>query len=292
MSEEATLHQLHASVDALAGQVNTLVEAHQRVAGLWETLGPVATQALQVSATRLADLEQRGYFDFAREAFNVVDKVIDGYTPDDVHALADQVVDILAVVRRLTQPGVLDAVEHAADAAERAGTPDPPGVLGVLKATSRDEDVRRGLMVAVSVLREIGKVAHNTTEDAQPTRINPLLGSRRNLSRAGKHRPAAPVVAVPSPAQVTDECLPVADWSPALAASIAVELGIEALSDRHFKVINFARAEFFDVGTTPNIRRLTSGSGVPTKELYALFPRAPAKTAARIAGIPKPVGCI
>ena len=41
-----------------------------------------------------------------------------------------------------------------------------------------------------------------------------------------------------------------------------------------------------------SIRRLTKESGVPTKELYELFPKGPAKKAAKIAGIPKPTGCI
>jgi dissimilatory sulfite reductase related protein len=31
---------------------------------------------------------------------------------------------------------------------------------------------------------------------------------------------------------------------------------------------------------------------VPIKELYQLFPKGPAKKAAKIAGIPKPRGCI
>ena len=52
------------------------------------------------------------------------------------------------------------------------------------------------------------------------------------------------------------------------------------------------RKEFAEKGTGPTIRRLTKESGVPTKELYALFPAGPAKKAAKIAGIKKPVGCI
>ncbi|NOZ83703.1 MAG: TusE/DsrC/DsvC family sulfur relay protein, partial [Epsilonproteobacteria bacterium] len=39
-------------------------------------------------------------------------------------------------------------------------------------------------------------------------------------------------------------------------------------------------------------RRLGKESGVPIKELYKLFPKGPAKKAAKIAGIKKPVGCI
>jgi hypothetical protein len=42
----------------------------------------------------------------------------------------------------------------------------------------------------------------------------------------------------------------------------------------------------------PSIRTLGTASGVPVKERYQLFPKGPAKLAAKIAGIPKPRGCI
>jgi len=45
-------------------------------------------------------------------------------------------------------------------------------------------------------------------------------------------------------------------------------------------------------GTGPTVRMLGKSSGVTVKELYLLFPKGPAKVAARIAGIPKPRGCI
>jgi TusE/DsrC/DsvC family sulfur relay protein len=52
------------------------------------------------------------------------------------------------------------------------------------------------------------------------------------------------------------------------------------------------RGEFEKNGQAPSIRKLTKESGVDTKELYALFPKGPAKKAAKIGGLPKPVGCI
>lgn len=81
-------------------------------------------------------------------------------------------------------------------------------------------------------------------------------------------------------------------WSPELAAELAKANGLEELTDRHFLVLDFMRQTFIETGSGPTIRRLTKQSGVPTKELYALFPGAPAKKAALIAGIKKPVGCI
>ncbi|MFC1550051.1 TusE/DsrC/DsvC family sulfur relay protein [Candidatus Neomarinimicrobiota bacterium] len=82
------------------------------------------------------------------------------------------------------------------------------------------------------------------------------------------------------------------DWNVEIAKAIAIEEGITELNDRHFIVIDFMRKEFEEKGTGPSIRKLNKESGVPTKELYQLFPGGPAKKAARIAGIPKPHGCI
>jgi tRNA 2-thiouridine synthesizing protein E len=81
-------------------------------------------------------------------------------------------------------------------------------------------------------------------------------------------------------------------WSESMAPEIAAEEGIAPLTDRHWTVIRFMRTEYLDKGAGPNVRALGKTSGVEVKELYELFPRGPAKQAARIAGIPKPRGCV
>ena len=81
-------------------------------------------------------------------------------------------------------------------------------------------------------------------------------------------------------------------WSEELAAEIAREAGIDPLTDRHMQVARFMRDTYLTTGTAPTIRTLGKASGVPVKELYQLFPKGPAKLAAKIAGIPKPRGCI
>ena len=80
-------------------------------------------------------------------------------------------------------------------------------------------------------------------------------------------------------------------WTEEIGQEIARELGI-TLTDRHWQVIRFMRDRYIQTGTAPTIRTLGKESGVATKELYQLFPKGPAKLAAKVGGIPKPHGCI
>lgn len=81
------------------------------------------------------------------------------------------------------------------------------------------------------------------------------------------------------------------DWSEDVAKELAREEGID-LTERHWIIIKVMRKEYLEKGDAPSVRRLTRESGVPIKELYELFPKGPAKKAARIAGVPKPTGCV
>ncbi len=83
-----------------------------------------------------------------------------------------------------------------------------------------------------------------------------------------------------------------ADWNEDIAREIAALEGIPELGPQHWAVVRFMRSVFEKEGDSPSIRRLTKESGVDTKTLYQLFPKGPAKKAARIAGLPKPKGCI
>jgi TusE/DsrC/DsvC family sulfur relay protein len=83
-----------------------------------------------------------------------------------------------------------------------------------------------------------------------------------------------------------------AQWTEEMAGEIARESGIDELTDRHWLVIRCMRRTYLETGSGPSIRTLGKASGVPIKELYQLFPKGPAKLAAKIAGIPKPRGCI
>ncbi|MGQ9491739.1 MAG: TusE/DsrC/DsvC family sulfur relay protein [Anaerolineae bacterium] len=84
-----------------------------------------------------------------------------------------------------------------------------------------------------------------------------------------------------------------AEWTKEIAAEIAQEEGIPALTDAHWKVIDYCRTTAPSLGgKSPTLRQITVGTEVSTKELFALFSKGPAKKVARIAGLGKPEGCV
>jgi TusE/DsrC/DsvC family sulfur relay protein len=80
-------------------------------------------------------------------------------------------------------------------------------------------------------------------------------------------------------------------WTPEVGEGIADEIGLR-LTPEHWKVITFCREDAAREGQPPGLRRISKVSGVGTKELYALFPKGPGRLAARVAGLPKPHGCV
>jgi TusE/DsrC/DsvC family sulfur relay protein len=83
-----------------------------------------------------------------------------------------------------------------------------------------------------------------------------------------------------------------AEWTKEIGIAMAKEEGIDELTPDHWKVIDFCRTSAAASGATPTLRTITTGSGVSTKDLFALFPKGPAKKVAKISGLGKPEGCV
>lgn len=82
------------------------------------------------------------------------------------------------------------------------------------------------------------------------------------------------------------------EWCPEFASAIAQEEGVEELTDEHWKIINYLRDYFLNYDSCPPIRMLVKETGMDLKKIYHLFPTGPAKGACRMAGAPKPTGCV
>ena len=83
-----------------------------------------------------------------------------------------------------------------------------------------------------------------------------------------------------------------ATWSETLATALAKLEDVESLTDDHWKVIKYLRTYYQQFGIAPMIRKLCKETGYDLKAIYELFPSGPAKGACKIAGLPKPTGCV
>ncbi|AQS60423.1 TusE/DsrC/DsvC family sulfur relay protein [Desulforamulus ferrireducens] len=81
-------------------------------------------------------------------------------------------------------------------------------------------------------------------------------------------------------------------WNEDVARYFCKEEGIEELTEDHWKVIRYLRDYFFQFGIAPMVRKLCKDTGFSLKGIYELFPTGPAKGACKLAGLPKPTGCV
>ncbi len=82
------------------------------------------------------------------------------------------------------------------------------------------------------------------------------------------------------------------EWTEDIGRELASMIGIEDMTDDHWAAIRFLRSDFTEKQETPTLRRVTKVGGIPTKQLFTLFPKKPAKKMAYVAGLPKPKGCV
>jgi tRNA 2-thiouridine synthesizing protein E len=81
-------------------------------------------------------------------------------------------------------------------------------------------------------------------------------------------------------------------WDEAVAAALAKTEGVDELTEDHWKLVNYLREYYLEFGIAPMIRKLCKATGFKLKEVYDLFPSGPAKGACKVAGLPKPTGCV
>jgi len=81
-------------------------------------------------------------------------------------------------------------------------------------------------------------------------------------------------------------------WNEEVAKDFAGTEAVAELTDGHWRVINYIRGYYVEFGIAPMIRKLCKETGYKLKEIYELFPSGPAKGACKLAGLPKPTGCV
>ena len=81
-------------------------------------------------------------------------------------------------------------------------------------------------------------------------------------------------------------------WSEDVARDFAGSEAVNELTEGHWKVIRYIRNDDMQFGIAPMVRKVCKETGYKLSEIYELFPSGPAKGACKLAGLPKPTGCV
>ncbi|MBD3169508.1 MAG: TusE/DsrC/DsvC family sulfur relay protein [candidate division Zixibacteria bacterium] len=81
-------------------------------------------------------------------------------------------------------------------------------------------------------------------------------------------------------------------WNEDVAKALATTEDVNDMTEDHWKLVNYLRNYYLEFGIAPMIRKLCKETGYPLKKIYELFPSGPAKGACKVAGLPKPTGCV
>jgi len=81
-------------------------------------------------------------------------------------------------------------------------------------------------------------------------------------------------------------------WDEKIAVALATTEAVDELTEEHWKVVNYLHNYYLQFGVAPMIRKLCKETGFKLNQIYEMFPSGPAKGACKLAGLPKPTGCV
>ncbi len=82
------------------------------------------------------------------------------------------------------------------------------------------------------------------------------------------------------------------EWYKEVATALANTEGVDEMTEEHWQLVNYLREYYTEFGVAPMIRKLCKATGFKLNEIYDMFPSGPAKGACKVAGLPKPTGCV
>ena len=153
---EFQLEDLMFLLKRLLRNTHTLVSLLERLEagmGLAEEVNLIGKQVFNNVVEELDVMERKGYFSFAQEGLNIIDRVVTEFSEEDVRALGDNIVTILYTVRNMTQPEVLELANRSLEAigAEDAAL-DSVSTWSLLRELS-DPRVRVGMARLLNLLK-------------------------------------------------------------------------------------------------------------------------------------------
>jgi tRNA 2-thiouridine synthesizing protein E len=81
-------------------------------------------------------------------------------------------------------------------------------------------------------------------------------------------------------------------WDRNVALDFATTEGLADMTENHWKVVQYVREYWLQNDIAPMVRKMCKETGFKLSDIYDMFPSGPAKGACKVAGLPKPTGCV
>lgn len=135
------------------------LEYLENVVDLWNDVEPILKLAVPHVIDYLDEMEQSGVFRIQKAMFNARSKIAQRYTPADISAMEDGFVALHGLVRKITEPRMLEVLTRLTDAAGQMELAEskPVGPMGLV-LQMRSQECRQGLGVLVELTRALGKM--------------------------------------------------------------------------------------------------------------------------------------
>jgi uncharacterized protein YjgD (DUF1641 family) len=138
--------------------INNMLDMLESTYDLARDLTPIAHQIGLDGIHKMNELEQKGYFEFLREATGIFDNIVSHFSKEDVRLLAENIVTILETIKSLTQPDVLKALNNGISVYKSLDTENIPE-LSLWKAFRElnSPEMKKGLGFMITFLKNIAK---------------------------------------------------------------------------------------------------------------------------------------
>ena len=140
----------------------TMFDRFEAIMGITDEVELLGKQVFSTAVERLDQLEQEGYFGFAREGWGILERVVTEFSDEDVKALGENVVTILTTVRNMTQPEIMAMANNAIGAIQEVPPETKtPSVLSLLREISNPK-TRRGMARMINLLQVLDEQPDNS----------------------------------------------------------------------------------------------------------------------------------
>jgi len=129
---------------------------------LYRDLQPLGKQVFDEVLATLNELDQKGYFEFMKESFQILDTIVTSFSVEDVRMLRENITTILLTVKGMTQPEMLNAANNALQFFRKMDieVEEKTSLMSIIKKMN-DPEVKRGMVYMLEFVKNMAHTNDN-----------------------------------------------------------------------------------------------------------------------------------